>query len=84
MQSDLLDEISLYDVVHVPGIATDLMHINTRAKVVGYLSSDSGLRKALTGADIVVVTAGIARKPDMTRDGKQLTYMVPHDVKRDC
>ncbi|KAJ6058479.1 uncharacterized protein N7446_008062 [Penicillium canescens] len=53
--SDLFDEISLYDIVHVPGIATDLMHIDTKAK-------------ALAGADIVVVTAGIARKPGMTRD----------------
>ncbi|KAJ5329550.1 hypothetical protein N7452_009940 [Penicillium brevicompactum] len=66
--SDLFDEISLYDIVHVPGIATDLMHIDTKAKVSGYLPEDEGLKKALTGADIVVVTAGIARKPGMTRD----------------
>ncbi|CAG8948212.1 unnamed protein product [Penicillium salamii] len=66
--SDIFDEISLYDIVHVPGIATDLMHIDTRAKVSGYLPDDGGLRKALTGANIVVVTAGIARKPGMTRD----------------
>ncbi|KAE8327309.1 lactate/malate dehydrogenase [Aspergillus sergii] len=66
--SDLFDEIALYDLVHVPGIATDLMHIDTKAKVVGYLPDDGGLKKALTGADIVVVTAGIARKPGMTRD----------------
>ena len=45
------------------------MHIDTRANVKGYLAQDSGLRKALTGADVVVVTAGIARKPGMTRDG---------------
>ncbi|CAI7615662.1 unnamed protein product [Penicillium palitans] len=66
--SDLFDEISLYDVVHVPGIATDLNHIDTRARVSGYLPEDSGLKKALSGADVVVVTAGIARKPGMTRD----------------
>ncbi|KAJ5736368.1 malate dehydrogenase [Penicillium malachiteum] len=66
--SDLFDEISLYDLVHVPGIATDLMHIDTRAKVSGYLAEDSGLKKALTAADIVAITAGIARKPGMTRD----------------
>ena len=46
------------------------MHIDTRAKVTGYLAEDSGLKKALTGADVVVITAGIARKPGMTRDGK--------------
>lgn len=56
--------------MHVPGIATDLNHIDTKAKVTGYLAADGGLKQALTGADIVVVTAGIARKPGMTRDGK--------------
>jgi len=70
VKSGLFDQISLYDIVHVPGIATCLMHIDTKAKVIGYLPNDSGLRKALTDADIVVVTAGIARKPGMTRDGK--------------
>ncbi|BCS04842.1 malate dehydrogenase [Aspergillus luchuensis] len=68
IQSDLFDEIALYDIVHVPGIATDLMHIDTKAKVTGYLPADDGLKKALTGADVIVVTAGIARKPGMTRD----------------
>ncbi|CAH0050934.1 unnamed protein product [Clonostachys solani] len=66
--SDLFDEISLYDIVHAPGIATDLNHIDTRAKVSGHLAEDGGLQKALARADIVVVTAGIARKPGMTRD----------------
>lgn len=56
----------------MPGIATDLNHIDTRAKVCGYLAEDDGLQKALYGADYVVVTAGIARKPGMTRDGKFL------------
>lgn len=76
-KSDLFDEISLYDLVHVPGIATDLNHIDTRARVSGYLAEDSGLRKALTGADVVVVTAGIARKPGMTRDGKPSGCNIP-------
>lgn len=70
IQSNLFDEIALYDIVHVPGIATDLMHIDTKAKVTGYLPADDGLKKALTGADVIVVTAGIARKPGMTRDGE--------------
>lgn len=75
-KSDLFDEISLYDIVHVPGIATDLNHIDTRARVSGHLPEDSGLEKALNGADVVVVTAGIARKPGMTRDGKQCLHVV--------
>ncbi|KAF5662017.1 malate dehydrogenase NAD-dependent [Fusarium circinatum] len=66
--SNLFTDIALYDIVHTPGIATDLNHIDTIATVSGYLPSNGGLAKALNGADIIVVTAGIARKPGMTRD----------------
>lgn len=69
-QSDLFTEIALYDIVHVPGIATDLNHIDTKAVITGHLPENNGLAAALKGADVVVVTAGIARKPGMTRDGK--------------
>lgn len=66
--SPLVDELSLYDVVNTPGVAADLSHISTAAKVSGYLPKDDGLKSALTGADIVVIPAGIPRKPGMTRD----------------
>jgi malate dehydrogenase len=36
--------------------------------VKGYLPADGGLEKALTGADIIVIPAGVPRKPGMTRD----------------
>jgi len=49
--------------VNTPGVAADLSHISTPAQVVGYLPPDDGLKKALTGADIVVIPAGIPRKP---------------------
>ncbi|RPD79738.1 malate dehydrogenase [Lentinus tigrinus ALCF2SS1-7] len=64
----LVTELSLYDIVNTPGVAADLSHISTPAKVVGYLPPDDGLKKALTGADIVVIPAGVPRKPGMTRD----------------
>merc|ERR1711939_905180 len=38
------------------------------AKIQGYLPADDGMKKAMTGADIVVIPAGIPRKPGMTRD----------------
>jgi len=60
--------LSLNDIVNVPGVAADLSHISTPAKVEGYLPADDGLKKALTGADIVVIPAGVPRKPGMTRD----------------
>ncbi|CZR56502.1 probable malate dehydrogenase, NAD-dependent [Phialocephala subalpina] len=66
--SPLVSELSLYDIVHAPGVAIDLNHIDTPSKVSGFLPDNDGLKKALTGAGIVVIPAGIARKPGMTRD----------------
>ncbi|KAI0718482.1 malate dehydrogenase [Fomitopsis betulina] len=64
----LVKELALFDIVNTPGVAADLSHISTPAKVVGYLPPDDGLKKALAGADIVVIPAGVPRKPGMTRD----------------
>ncbi|KAI9718967.1 MAG: hypothetical protein M1812_003852 [Candelaria pacifica] len=66
--SPLIDELALYDVVNTPGVAADLSHISSVATITGYLPKDDGLKHALTGADIVVIPAGIPRKPGMTRD----------------
>jgi len=64
----LVSELGLFDIVNTPGVAADLSHISTPAKVEGYLPPDDGLKKALIGADIVVIPAGVPRKPGMTRD----------------
>merc|ERR1712014_505985 len=64
----LVDELALYDVVNTPGVTADLSHISSVAKIQGYLPADDGMKKAMTGADIVVIPAGIPRKPGMTRD----------------
>lgn len=32
-QSPLVSELSLYDIVHTPGVAADLSHIDSPAKV---------------------------------------------------
>ncbi|KAG2145470.1 malate dehydrogenase [Suillus bovinus] len=61
-------ELALYDIVNSPGVAVDISHIATPAKVEGFLPPDDGLKKALTGANVVVIPAGIPRKPGMTRD----------------
>ena len=60
-------ELSLIDVApFTPGVAKDLSHIPTDVKVEGFTGDD--LQKALAGADVVVIPAGVARKPGMTRD----------------
>ncbi|PCH43075.1 NAD-malate dehydrogenase [Wolfiporia cocos MD-104 SS10] len=64
----LVNELGLYDIVNTPGVAADLSHIATPAKVEGFLPPDNGLAKALRGADIVIIPAGVPRKPGMTRD----------------
>ncbi|KAF4880140.1 malate dehydrogenase [Colletotrichum siamense] len=66
--SPLVSDLRLYDVVHAVGVATDLNHIDTPAPVKGYLPENDGLQKALSGAEVVLISAGIARKPGMTRD----------------
>lgn len=59
-------ELSLYDISPVtPGIAVDLSHIPTDVKVTGFAGEDP--TDALKDADVVVISAGVARKPGMTR-----------------
>ena len=59
-------ELSLYDVAPVvPGVAVDLSHIPTDVKVKGFGKDD--LAEALTGCDIVLIPAGMPRKPGMDR-----------------
>ena len=66
----MVTELPVYDIIHTPRVAIDLNHIDTPAKVTGFFPDNGGLTKALTASDIVVIPAGIARKPGMTRDGK--------------
>ena len=58
--------LSLYDVAPVvPGVAVDLSHIPTDVKVTGHGKDD--LAEALEGCDIVLIPAGVPRKPGMDR-----------------
>lgn len=60
-------ELALYDISPVtPGIAVDISHIATSVKAVGYAGEES-LAAALKDAHMVLITAGVARKPGMTR-----------------
>ncbi len=59
-------ELSLYDIAPVtPGVAVDLSHIPTDVKIQGFSGEDA--TPALAGADIVLISAGVARKPGMDR-----------------
>jgi len=66
-QNPLVTHLSLYDVAPVtPGVGIDLSHIDTPAKVSSHTGDD--LAACLKDADVIVVPAGIPRKPGMTRD----------------
>ena len=59
-------ELSLYDIAPVtPGVAVDLSHIPTDVKIKGFCGEDA--TPALVGADVVLISAGVARKPGMDR-----------------
>ena len=71
-----VSELSCYDIVGTPGVAADLSHIPTHSHVTGSLpspgswppSGNGGLKETLEGASVVVIPAGVPRKPGMTRD----------------
>merc|ERR1719295_1605821 len=63
----LVSRLNLYDIVHTNGVAADLSHIETETVVAGF-NGDNLLEDSLAGADIVVIPAGVPRKPGMTRD----------------
>lgn len=66
--SPLVTQLNCFDVAPVtPGVAADLSHINTSAKVQGFAGPDA-MVESLEGCDVVVVPAGVPRKPGMTRD----------------
>ncbi|KAE8723488.1 malate dehydrogenase [Hibiscus syriacus] len=63
----LVSRLTLYDIANTPGVAADVSHINTRSEVVGYVGEEQ-LGQALEGCDVVIIPAGVPRKPGMTRD----------------
>merc|ERR1739844_825179 len=62
-----ITKLNLYDIVHTPGVAADLSHCETKSEVVGFVGQDQ-LKASLEGMEIVVIPAGVPRKPGMTRD----------------
>ncbi|KAI2617508.1 malate dehydrogenase-like protein [Hypomontagnella submonticulosa] len=61
-------ELALYDIRGGPGVAADVSHINTKSTVKGFDPTPTGLANCLKGSDIVLIPAGVPRKPGMTRD----------------
>ena len=60
--SPFVSKLNLYDINHTPGVAADLSHISTKAKVKGFLGPEQ-LDDCLKGAEVVLIPAGVPRKP---------------------
>merc|ERR1712029_623412 len=60
-------KLNLFDIVHTPGVAADLSHCETKSDSTGFFGQEQ-LKDSLVGAEIVVIPAGVPRKPGMTRD----------------
>lgn len=65
--SPLVSALHLYDIANVKGVAADLSHCNTPSQVLDFTGA-SELADSLKGANVVVIPAGVPRKPGMTRD----------------
>ena len=63
----MVSNLHLYDIVNTPGVAADLGHIDTGAKVKAIVGKER-LADAVKGVDLVVIPAGVPRKPGMMRD----------------
>ena len=64
--SPLVTKLHVYDLQGTKGVAADLSHIDTPAKVTGFAGAEE-LAAAIKGSDVVVIPAGVPRKPGMTR-----------------
>jgi len=59
--------VNVYDVNPMtPGVGADLSHIDTKARVESFVGDE--VEAAVAGCDIVLIPAGVPRKPGMTRD----------------
>ena len=59
-QDPLIHHLALYDVVNTPGVAADLSHIDSNAKVAPFFPI---VFVPEEGADVIVIPAGVPRKP---------------------
>ncbi|KAI4341448.1 hypothetical protein MLD38_026173 [Melastoma candidum] len=65
--SPLVSALHLYDIANVKGVAADLSHCNTPSQVLDF-TGPAEMGNSLKGVNVVVIPAGVPRKPGMTRD----------------
>lgn len=66
--SPMISHLSLFDLApFTPGVGKDLSHIETISQVTAHLGNEQ-LDDCLKGCSLVLIPAGMPRKPGMTRD----------------
>ncbi|WP_348666083.1 malate dehydrogenase [Arsenophonus symbiont of Ornithomya chloropus] len=81
-------KLHLYDItIGISGIAKDLSHIPTNVTVVGFSADD--IKPALHNVDIVLITAGISRKPGKYRSelfniNANIIYKLIENIAQQC
>ena len=69
--SPMISELALYDIKQAAtpcvGVAADVSHVSTASVAKGF-AGDEELEDCLKGSSMVIITAGVPRKPGMTRD----------------
>lgn len=59
--------LHLSDIANVNGVCCDLSHISTDVQIRSFTGADE-LPECLLGCQLVIIPAGVPRKPGMTRD----------------
>jgi len=66
--SPMISHLALYDLApFTPGVAKDLSHIETASTVTSHLGPEN-LDECVKDCTLVIIPAGMPRKPGMTRD----------------
>lgn len=91
-----IGHLALYDIskaaTPAKGVAADVADVNTYARISGHAGDDE-LPAALEGSDVVVLAAGVPRKPGMTRDdlfkinagiARSLAVSIKAHAPKDC
>ncbi|OCB88349.1 NAD-malate dehydrogenase [Sanghuangporus baumii] len=74
----LVSSLNLYDIRLAPGVAADVSHIDTPGEVNGYPADK--LDDALDGVKVVVIPAGVPRKPGSDPSGPQTNASIVRDL----
>lgn len=87
--SPMITQLACFDLApFTPGVAKDLSHIETLCQVSAYTGADQ-LDACVADSAVVIIPAGMPRKPGMTRDdlfntNAQIAYDLASACARSC